>query len=175
MTDATTATYAKGDLVVATRDIGMYSWDSVKAGEQGVVTSVKSRNSIRVKFEHATYVRDIYVPGDQIEPLDPETLARMEAEKAEAEKAFTPQEGDILPEDPRLAWLWRAAAREATNSNHCGEYDKICDKLGIPGRERDFSISFTVGGLVMNTRVSATSKKLAGEKVLDTVPNSVLA
>ena len=86
-----------------------------------------------------------------------------------------PQEGDILPEDPRLAWLSRAAAREATNSGHCGEYDKICDRLGIPGRERDFSISFTVGGLVMNTKVSAMSKKLAGEKVLVTVPNSVLA
>ena len=122
-----------------------------------------------------TYVRDVYVPDGQIAPLDPETVARMEAEKAEAEKQFTPQDGDILPDDPRLAWLWRATAREATNSGHCSEYDKICDRLGIPGRERDFSISFTVGGLVMNTRVSATSKKLAGEKVLDTVPNSVLA
>lgn len=168
--------FRKGAHVVATRDFNSYyHWEPIiQQGTPGIVTSVRSKNSRSVKFDGQNYVSDIYLPDSKIALADPEMVAKLEAEKAEAEKAFRPQEGDILPDDPRLAWLWRAAAREANRSNRCGEYDQFCDVLGIPGRERDFAITLYVSGLKLTTTVTAQSKLLAEQKALETVPNSSL-
>lgn len=82
-------------------------------------------------------------------------------------------EGMISPEDPRLAWLWEDAAKVANMSNHCGEYDKICDKLGIPGREREFKIKKEVNGFEVAKRFKARSKAQA-EKMFDAELSSAL-
>lgn len=70
-------------------------------------------------------------------------------------------EGGISPDDPRLAWLWEDAAKVASASFYCDEYDKIADKLGIPERVRTFKVSRTVNDLTVSGSFSARSKKEA--------------
>lgn len=38
----------------------------------------------------------------------------------------------IHPADPRVAHIWRKAARLANSSGHCGEYDRLTNALGLP-------------------------------------------
>jgi len=38
--------------------------------------------------------------------------------------------------DERLSPIWERAAEAATEAGFCSEYEKLCDILGIPGRER---------------------------------------
>jgi len=70
-------------------------------------------------------------------------------------------EGMISPDDPRLAWLWEDAGKLATKAGHCQTYDSLCDSLGIPGRERDFTIKRTVNGFEVSKKFKSRSKKLA--------------
>lgn len=74
-------------------------------------------------------------------------------------------EGAISPDDPDLAWLWKDAARLAQKLGHCAAYDRMCDALGIPGRERVFDVQITDEGVVINAKVLATSKPLAEKKL----------
>ena len=70
-----------------------------------------------------------------------------------------PEDGDpILPDDPRLDWLWKDAAQLAVQTGQCSTYDEFCNKLGIPGRERDFSISVEIGGMSTSFKQKARSK-----------------
>jgi hypothetical protein len=72
-------------------------------------------------------------------------------------------EGGIAPDDPRLAWLWEDAGKLATRQGHCGDYDKMCDALGIPGRERSFTVKRKVNGFDISKKFTARSRKLAEE------------
>ncbi len=40
--------------------------------------------------------------------------------------------------DERLAPIWDRAAEAAQDEGFCPEYDRLCDRLGIPGRERQY-------------------------------------
>jgi len=70
-------------------------------------------------------------------------------------------EGGIDIDDPRIAWIWEDAARVATKARHCVEYDKLCDELGAPGRERSFTVKRNVNGFDVSKKFKARSKKLA--------------
>lgn len=60
-------------------------------------------------------------------------------------------EGTIPLDHPGIQWLFRDMARFAEGKRWCGEYDLLCAELGLPGRERDFNIALTVGGMTFNT------------------------
>jgi hypothetical protein len=82
-------------------------------------------------------------------------------------------EGSIPVDDPRIAWIWEDAAKVATRSNHCGEYDKLCDELGIPGRERSFTVNREINGFKVSKSFKARSRKLA-EDLFDSELKSAL-
>jgi hypothetical protein len=68
-------------------------------------------------------------------------LERAKHAEAEKERAWESVNGslDIDPKDPRVAHIWRKAARIATGAGFCTEYDRIADALGLPEVEFDYS------------------------------------
>jgi hypothetical protein len=95
------------------------------------------------------------------DPVDPKVLA--EVQRPLGQKP----EGDefLSPDHPGLQWLWDDVAKYATKSNYCYEYDKIVDKFGVPGRERQFTSKTTLNGLDLSTTVTARSQREADEKL----------
>jgi hypothetical protein len=67
---------------------------------------------------------------------------------------------DIEPKDPRVAHIWRKAARIATGAGFCTEYDRIADALGLPEVEFDYSgyVSVRVSAYV-SVPVSGTATR----------------
>jgi hypothetical protein len=102
-----------------------------------------------------------------LDTSDPEDAARIfvapDPDAPAPRKIGEVPEGMISPEDPRLAWLWEDAGKLATRKGHCSTYDKLCDDLGIPGRERDFTVKREVGGFNISRKFKARSKKQAEE------------
>jgi hypothetical protein len=84
------------------------------------------------------------------------------AAKPKPRKIGEKPEGDhIALDDPRIQWIFKDAARVAQNAGHCRTYDELCDKVGIPGRERDIYINTTINGLSISATIRATSQKAA--------------
>lgn len=103
--------------------------------------------------------------------------AEAEAERVRKEReakiaAMQPKEGDILPDDPRIQWLWRQIADKAEKAGWCATYDEVTDEFNIPGRERTFSVTLHNAGLDINTTVKAHNPKMAKEKVLAALPEA---
>jgi hypothetical protein len=146
---------------------------TVPANAQGVVTSLVSANRIRARFQGVPYV--LTMDTSDIQHLD-EVAAAARAAAAEAareaeRKALEPGEDDILPDDPRIQWLWRKIGKSATARNYCAQYDEICAEFDIPGREREFSVNLKLGELEMRASVQARSHKEAVEKVVAKLPS----
>lgn len=86
----------------------------------------------------------------------------------------TPPDDDgeyILPDDPRLRWLWEDAATYVTKEGYCSTYDTICARLGIPGRPRSFNVTGKVGDIDIASSVMAHSPKEAIELVTAKIAN----
>lgn len=81
-------------------------------------------------------------------------------------------EGGISPDDPGLAWLWQDAAKVARIQGYCGQYDEVCERLGIPGRERTFTVRRTINGISASFQVQAHSQIQAERKVDDAMTSS---
>lgn len=142
--------YQNGDVVVATitgrgwRARG-YSQVTFREGDELVVTSVR-RDQLSVRKGAYGYV--FRVDSAWVRPREGGFRLLGEA-----------PEGMISADDPRLDWLWRDAARVADIEGHCAEYDALCDMLGIPGRERSFSVRVEVApGVELRGRVVARSE-----------------
>lgn len=73
-------------------------------------------------------------------------------------------EGGIAIDDPRIDWIWRKIAAYASYRGYCDEFDSLCDDLGIPGREREFTVEHTIGGYAVKSRVTARSQVEADAK-----------
>lgn len=73
-------------------------------------------------------------------------------------------EGGIAIDDPRIDWIWRKIAAYASYRGYCDEFDSLCDDLGIPGREREFTVEHTIGGYAVRSRVTARSQVEADTK-----------
>lgn len=85
-------------------------------------------------------------------------------------------EGALSPTDPGLAWLWEDAARVASKSGHCRQYDDLCDQLGIPGREREFEIDLKLSDeVIVRGKVTARSRKLAEELLRQQIATAALS
>jgi hypothetical protein len=161
--------YQKDDQVEVIEEfLDTSTWDTIRVGEVGTVSSIKSKNYVNVRFPDHMYV--ITFNAEKLAPVD----AERKAELAEAEKQYQPGPGDITPDDPRIQWLWRAAGRHAERAGHCREYDNLCAELDIPGRERAFKVKVQVQGLKLTTEVKAQSKKLAETAVLAKMPGAEL-
>ena len=89
-------------------------------------------------------------------------LERAKHAEAEKDRAWASVNGspDIDPKDPRVAHIWRKAARIATGAGFCTEYDRIADALGLPEVEFDYSgyVSVRVSAYV-SVPVSGTATR----------------
>ncbi len=70
-------------------------------------------------------------------------------------------EGSIAPDDERLSYLWERASAIAERRGLCGEYDSMCDELGIPGRLRTFTVKLKKNNLDLTIKLKARSYKEA--------------
>lgn len=155
-----TAELKHGDLVRVIKD-GVYvaisdgSRDRIFPEDELEVRLVNTR-SIRVLRTTRMGARSYWIPRIDLEliPTDPDA--------PKPRKLGEVPEGGISPDDPRLAWLWEDAAKVA----YCSEYDKIADRLGIPGRVRSFTVNRTINDLKVSGTFSARSRKEA-EAMLD--------
>jgi len=90
--------------------------------------------------------------------------------EASAERAWASVNGspDIEAKDPRVAHIWRKAARIATAAGFCTEYDRIADALGLPEVEFDYdgSVSVRVSAYVtVPVSGTATRQEIADGEV----------
>lgn len=82
-------------------------------------------------------------------------------------------EGAILPDDPRLMWLWEDAARLADRFGFCKEFDRLAEALGAPGREREFRIPMIdEDGIRITATVTARSRRLATQRIRERITSS---
>ena len=119
---------------------------TIPAGAVGNVRRVSTHKvMIRVNGRHAWMNKVNFVPVDPNAPK-PRQLGEV------------PEGDHIAIDDPRIDWIWRDAAKVATDNGYCGYYDTIASKLGIPGRERTFKVKATVHGLLGTFSIKARSK-----------------
>mgnify|MGYP000470412693 CR=1 FL=1 len=173
MTNTTTAPrdFVKGQTVTFARNArgtsasGYGSAHPFSAGDTAEVTRV-NRHTITVKTAVTVYgQRGMYsfnVPRDSLEAPNGETFVPIDKPKPR-KLGVTPEGNHIAIDDPRIAWIWKDAAKLASNTGYCSQYDSLTDKLGIPGRERDFRVNATVAGMQVTAVVKATSQKLADQ------------
>lgn len=85
----------------------------------------------------------------------------------------TPEDGEhIAIDDPRIAWIWADAAKAADTAGYCGTYDELADKIGAPGRERDFNVTVKINGMDGVFTVRAKSKPLAAAAIMEKFPQA---
>lgn len=83
-------------------------------------------------------------------------------------------DGALSPDHPGIAWLFEDAARLADRLGLCGDYDRLCDALDIPGRVRTFTVDvFTGDGLKVTAKVEARSRRLAQQRVFGQMQGAV--
>ena len=97
-------------------------------------------------------------------------MEQVKEAEASAERAWASVNGspDIEPKDPRVAHIWRKAARIATGAGFCTEYDRIADALGLPEVEFDYdgSVSVRVSAYVtVPVSGTATRQEIADGEV----------
>lgn len=152
-------TYEKGQEVLTTRsgrgtNVNTYGGTGYSEGQSLIITRVNSQ-SLRVR--RADGEGHVFsIQKSSVKPMGEDYRRLGEV-----------PEGAISPDHPGIAWLWEDAARLATMQGQCSTYDKICDQLGIPGRERNFEVKHTLpSGIEIKASIRARSKVLAKEQLL---------
>ncbi len=95
----------------------------VKADTELVVTGI--RNDIVYGKITAT-TRSVWVSYDDV--------------SAEKRLLGHTPEGALPPDDERVAWIFKDAARMADRLGLCKDFDRLVDALGFPGRMRTWKI-----------------------------------
>lgn len=101
----------------------------------------------------------------------PEQKAEKQKAKLEASKG----PDAIAADDPRIAWIWKEAARLADEAGHCSEYDELAAALGVPGREGEYTVEVNFGGddpVLAWFTVRAENEEAAFDKVRVIVHNA---
>ena len=142
--------------------LSMDGWGSYKFTEPLRITRV-FRDCVLVRGIPEGYAteRSTRVSKDDVRPLNgpaPRKLGEVPSEQ-----------GTITPDHPGIQWLWEDAAALARRRGHCSAYDDMAEVLGIPGRERDFTISTEINGLKVKTTVKARSRTEAERLVKTTL------
>jgi len=178
---------AYGDRVVLNRRyhgryIGGYGYATLEEGTVGYVSHVSSSgNSIYFRTARPNHMswesEEVSVP---VSPSDVTVIDPDDPNYKEPRKLGEIPEDDpnaISPSHPGLRWFWEDAAKLATKMGHCATYDTMCDQLGVPGRERDFTVKLTINGIEVSSKVKAHSQKEADElvktKLLTSTDNNV--
>jgi hypothetical protein len=156
---------AVGDILEVVEDLTAYTVRNgfpryLSAGDEVVVTSKNSRLNVRLVAKNSlpevmgVSYGAVRVPFRRLGERPPEGLD---------------------PEDPRIAWIFEDASRLAERLGLCSDYDKVADQLGLPGRERDFKITFDSpgDGIKLTATVRARSKRQAEEKLRQSSPPQV--
>ena len=112
------------------------------------------------------YSQRIQVTGESIFTIDKSYITE---NAGETHPELRVPEGSIAPNDERLAYLWDRASAIADRRGLCGEYDSICEELGIPGRVRSFTVKVSRNGIALSAKVKARSQKEADELVLSSL------
>ena len=158
---------AVGDVVTVAVDaasVGGY-WKPVPGREYTITRLGKLKALIR-----GPWVTNLEEVGDEDDLSDTvasdwvliEDLESIDPRAPKPRKIGEMPSGDyIAADDPRIQWLWEDAARLATRSGYCSAYDELTEKLGVPGRERQYTVTFDLDGLRASTRVMARSRSLA--------------
>lgn len=138
-------------------------------GSQAEVTRV-NKNRITVQTETTRTWESYYGQEERSTGMYSYNVDRVALEAPNGEAWSTPAparkvgevpEGMIAPDDPRLDWLWKDAEKVANYAGYCNQYDYMAEKLGIPGRERDFRVDHTINGIKVSAVVKARSLKEA--------------
>lgn len=150
--------------IVAPRASGWGSDRTFFLGDSAEVTAVR-KNTITVSYSGYSY----NVPRADLDAPNGEawdgTTDSTGKPKAKTRKLGEVPEGAISPDDPGIQWLFEDMAKVASNYNYCYQYDELADKLNIPGRIRDISITVKADGLSLTATVKARSRKEAEELV----------
>ena len=112
------------------------------------------------------YSKRIQVTGESIFTIDKSYITE---NAGETYPELRVPEGSIAPNDERLSYLWDRASAIADRRGLCGEYDSICEELGIPGRVRSFTVKVSRNGIDLSAKVKARSQKEADELVLSSL------
>jgi len=132
------------------------------AGDTAEVTTVR-RNTITVRIETTLYgTRGKYsfnVPREALNTPNGEVWVAPPAKPKPRPLGQKPEGDHIAVDDPRIAWIWKDAERAA--GSYCHEYDRITNRLGIPGRLRDIRVDTTINGITITAHIKARSEKEA--------------
>lgn len=157
-----------GDVLTFKEVTRLYSVGHVRVtylqGTEVEVTQVFRDGGFRIRGRASAYgTSDLWTARVEASEID-QYFSFEEGEKPR--KLGDVPEGSIAPDDPRLAWLWEDAGKLANRLGHCSAYDSMCDTLGIPGRERDFTVTREIaGGIKGSFTVKARSRRQADEQV----------
>lgn len=153
--------YKKGDtVVVAHKGFGYFvsggGGSYYDIGDELLVTSTRSAGYLNVRPAPPADGLVFKIPTESVR-----RVARMIGEVPE---------GGIAAEDPRIAWIFEDAGRMADRLGLCGDFDRLCDAVGLPGRVRTFAIPImSSDGIAVTAKVEARSRRLAEIRVREQV------
>lgn len=87
-----------------------------------------------------------------------------------------PQVERIEINDPRVAWIWEAAATAADEEGFCPEYERLAARLGVPGRVHKFRVTAESRGAltgVLSMEVESSNARDARAKMVEALGSSV--
>jgi hypothetical protein len=151
--------FNKGDYVQAVKGGSFHTFRGSSYGGLRYVT-IEQGDELLVTSMRGTYLNVRKAKGGPVFRLDYTQV-----------RAIPRNIGQVPPDgldvdDPRIQWIWDDAIRLADRLGLCRDFDKIADELGIPGREREFTLKYDVTpGVNLTAKVKARSKKLAEEKL----------
>lgn len=123
-------------------------------------SSVWLRGVTNGKGNVRSRTKSIVVPKDELPNyIDVDTPAVPKRKLGE-----TPEGDHIAINDPRIAWIWKDTGAAANKYGLCSTYDSFADKLGIPGREREFTVTRNIGGFSVRRKFLAQSQSDAETK-----------
>lgn len=124
----------------------------VSEGTIGVITKVGKESSIVKAMGSYNEEGKAWSNHVHITPNDPNLpRPRKLGEKPEGDEF-------IGSDHPGIQWLFEDMGKLAETKGHCREYDHMADQLGIPGRERNFTITVKRGLLSLPVKVKARSR-----------------
>lgn len=143
-----------GDYIIVTR--------SHYAAIRGDGRWVEKGEEYKVTSATPNYVRGTRRKWDSVVTLDRDAVRKVHR------RIGTVPDGSIAADDPRVAWIFEDAARMADRLGLCADFDRLCDALGYPGRERTFTIKLAdADGVVVTAKVQARSKSLARARLAE--------
>lgn len=81
--------------------------------------------------------------------------------------ADTPEMTYIGLDHPGIQWLFQDMGQYADNRGWCETYDDLAVDLGIPPREREYSVSHVHNGVMVHATIRARDEETAQSKLIE--------